>query len=177
MRVIDIVKELRNYLNLPADNNTLYKERIGLFLDLVKAELKPMSGLLSSIKEFKNQGLKLAIASSGAKEYINLVIDRFEIRPYFDVVITGDDVSKGKPDPETYNITCKKLQSLPENCIVLEDAEKGVRSAKAAGCLCVGIVNTNTPIQDLHEADVVVNNLTESVKYVKTLMISYHKSI
>jgi len=161
MRVVDIVKELAAYLKLDTNPKDLYKKRIDIFLRIVEKELQVMPGLLSSLKLFKENNYKLAVASSGAKKYIELVLEKFDIKHYFDVVITGDDVKVGKPNPETYLVACEKLKLLPSECLVLEDATKGIQSAKAAGCSCIAVENPNIPAQVYPDADVVIHSLSE----------------
>lgn len=161
MRVKDISKELIKELKLNVGIESFYKERIDIFLDLIKKRLDPMPGLVYSLKLLKKNKLKLAIASSGTKEYIGIVLKKFDIKDYFDIVVSGDDVKKGKPDPETYNVACGKLGIKPEECLVLEDATKGIESAKNAGCVCIAVKNPNTPAQDHSKADLVLDSLEE----------------
>lgn len=169
-RIHDIVGEIVDYLQLEVDREELYHQRIEVFLKIAEKELEPMPGLVASLKRFKKAGLKLAIASSGAKKYIHIVLQKFEIAQYFDVVITGDDVTKGKPHPETYLTAAKKLGLKPEACVVLEDATKGIESAKGAGCKCIAIKNPNVPPQDYSLADLVVDTLDNiSVSKLKKL--------
>jgi len=161
MRLIDVAKEVTEYLKLDINSDELYRKRIEAFLLLVEKELELMPGLLESLELFKKHHYKLAIASSGAKKYVELVLHKFHMKDYFDSVITGDDVTKGKPNPEAYLVTAKKLGIPPSECLVLEDATKGIQAAKAAGCLCIAIRNPNVPPQTYHDADAVVNSLHE----------------
>lgn len=158
-RVIDILKEILNYFNLEIDLELAYQERTEIFLKIVEENLQAMPGLETSLQLFKQNGYKVALASSGAKRYINLVLERFNISEYFDVIVSGDDVSIGKPHPETYLVAAKKLGILPEECLVLEDATKGVAAAKAAGCRCVAIINPYTLPQDHTQADLILPSL------------------
>jgi len=167
-RVIDICKEIIHTLDLDANLEEFYEKRIAIFLELVRNELKAMPGLVESLKLFKAGGFKIALASSGAKQYIKLVLDRFEIKDYFDVIVSGDDVNIGKPHPETYTVACKKLGFNPEECLVLEDAKNGIESAKVAGCKCVAIINPHTPSQDHSQADLILDSLNElSLEIIK----------
>lgn len=170
MRVIDIVSEIADYLELEASKDDLYKKRVELFLEIVKNELEPMPGLLESLKRFKDADYRLAIASSGATSYIDLVLSKFGIKDYFEAVVTGDDVKIGKPHPEAYLVAAQKLQLEPAECLVLEDATKGIQSAKAAGCKCIAIKNPNIPTQDFSDADLVVDSLKNiSVQTIQDL--------
>ncbi len=161
MRVSDILRVIVNYFNLNVDFNQLREERSQLFLDLVSSELKPMPGLIESLKFFKEGGFNIALASSGTRKYIKLVLKKFKIDNYFDVVVSGDDVNLGKPNPETYLVACSKLKIEPAKALVLEDATKGIAAAKSAGCICIGIRNPYTLRQDLSQADLVLNSLSE----------------
>jgi HAD superfamily hydrolase (TIGR01509 family) len=170
MRIIDILGKLIDYLQLKANKDDLYKKRTELFLEIVRNELEPMPGLLGSLKRFKAANYRLAVASSGANAYIDLVLNKFGIRDYFEVIVTGDDVKIGKPHPEAYLAAIKKLKLAPAECLVLEDATKGIQSAKAAGCKCIAIKNPNIPAQDFGKADLVVQDLNHiTLKIVRSL--------
>lgn len=88
---------------------------------------------------------KIAVASAAdrRKVEINLSVIGVEV-DFFDAVITGSDVVNKKPDPEIYLCAARAVGVPPEKCIVIEDAVSGVKSAKAAGCLCVGVSGTFT---------------------------------
>jgi HAD superfamily hydrolase (TIGR01509 family) len=161
MRVIDIVGELIEHLDLKESKDKLYRRRVEVFLDLVRSELEPMPGLRQSLSRLAGAGFKLAVASSGARRYVELVLERFEIADYFQAVVTGDDVTVGKPNPEAYLVASKKLGVSPSVCAVLEDAAKGIQSAKAAGCFCVAVRNPNIPPQDYSLADTVIDSLED----------------
>ena len=161
MRVADILKVVVDYFNLDLDFGKLRKQRSKIFLSLAAKELKVMPGLMQSLEFFKKNKLRIALASSGTKEYINLVLKKFKLAKYFDVIVSGDDVKFGKPDPETYLIACKKLQIMPKKIIVLEDASKGIEAAKTAGCICIAVKNPYTLKQNLAAADLIINSLTD----------------
>lgn len=161
MRVIDYIRDLVKIFDFKKNPEELYEEREKIWIEIAKEELGLMPGAMESLDFFKSRGFRIAIASSGSRDYISAVLEKFSLRKYFDVVVTGDDVKKGKPDPEPYLVTVEKLGLKPEECLVLEDAEKGVRSAKDAGCICIGIDNPDTPPQDLSKADLVMDSLEE----------------
>ena len=170
MRVKDILKEIVRYFNLKIDFEKLHQERSELLLKLVREKLKMMPGLVNSLKRIKGGGLKIALASSGAWWYINLVLEKFKVADYFDVIVSGDDVKRGKPDPETYLIAVKKLGIRPSQAVVLEDATNGIAAAKAAGCFCIAIKNPYTPKQDLSRADLALDSLADlSLKHLQSI--------
>jgi beta-phosphoglucomutase-like phosphatase (HAD superfamily) len=160
-KIIDNIQTVMNYFKLNESKNILFEKRIDIFLKLAEKDLQTMSGLLFSLKLFKKNNYKLAIATSGTKRYIDLVLRKFNIKKFFEVIVTEDDVKSGKPDPEPYLVTAKKLSLRPQECLVLEDAANGVKSAKTAGCACIAIRNKNSFVQDLSKADLVLDSLGE----------------
>lgn len=159
MRISDILKMIVDRFDLKVSMGKLRKERSAIFLKLVREKLKSMPGLLNSLELIKKKDFKIAIASSGTREYINTVIAKFKISSYFDLIVSGDDVKKGKPDPETYIVTSKKMGLDPGEIVVLEDATNGIAAAKSAGCWCIAIKNPYTPYQDLSKADLFIDSL------------------
>ena len=79
---------------------------------------------------------------------------------WFDAVITGEDVTRKKPDPQIYLVTAEKLGVAPAHCVVFEDAPAGVAAAKAAGMLCVA-VTSSVDRDKLSDADLIVDSLAE----------------
>lgn len=100
-----------------------------LFFDL----LKPNETLISFIKTFKKAGGKTAIASTARKENLIKVLEYLQINDIFDLILSGKDVSKGKPDPEIYNKVLRMLGINASNALVFEDSEVGIKAAQAAG--------------------------------------------
>ncbi len=161
MRVIDVLKVYKDVLNMKVDIGEFVKSRNDHFMDLIIEDLKAMPGLQKSLDLFRKNDLKIGLASSAVKEYISLVLEKLDIKSYFDVIVSGDDVTKGKPAPEIYLKAAKKLGTRPEECLVLEDGEKGIISAKEAGCRCIAVHNPNNPPQDQSRADMIVSSLAE----------------
>lgn len=170
MRVIDILKKIIEVFKLDVDLSVLYKNREKIFLELAQKELELMPGLVASLDFFQKNGFKIAMSTSANKDYLNLVLNKFKLKKYFEAIVTGDDVKSGKPDPEIYLATARKLGLKPADCLVLEDATAGIASAKAAGCKCIAIINNYTPPQDLSKADLVLNSLFDiNLKIVNSL--------
>ncbi len=159
-RLIDFLAELVKVLDLKESVEALNHKRSRIFLKLVEDELEPLPGALYSL-ELLNNNFKTGLASSGTRKYLDMVMDKFDMRQYFQVVVSGDEVEYGKPHPEVYLTACRKLGLNRNECLVFEDATHGIRSAKEAGCKCIGVKNPNTPPQDLSEADMVLNSLED----------------
>ena len=83
----------------------------------------------------KQQPISLGSASKNART----ILERVDLKKYFDAIVDGNDVSKAKPDPEVFLIAAKLLDMKPENCIVFEDSVAGVEAANTANMISIGI--------------------------------------
>lgn len=167
LRMRNIANGLIDYFKLDADPKAIDDEREDVFFGLISKNLKPSKGLIGLLEMLKERGMKLALATSGVREYAELVLDKLKLDGTFNAVVTGDDVKNGKPDPECFLKAADKLEVEPKDCIVIEDAEKGVQAAKAAGMKAIGYQNLSHPYkQDLKKADLVVRSLTDITENV-----------
>ncbi len=112
-----------------------------LYQELIADNLKIYPGVIRLIE---NLCLKytLALTTSSTFEEVQTVVNQLEIENCFKVIISSNDVKRGKPDPEPYLLTAEKLGVSSENCAVIEDSENGIRSAIAAGMKCIALPNT-----------------------------------
>lgn len=119
-------------------------------------ELKMMPGFIDLLDYVNERSMLVAIASSSPMELIELVVDKLEIREYFNLLVSGDSVNKGKPYPDIYIRTAALLQVTPANCVVIEDSNNGAQAAKSANMTCIGYQNPSSGNQDLSICDLVV---------------------
>jgi HAD superfamily hydrolase (TIGR01509 family) len=103
-----------------------------------------MPGAAALVAEVAAAGVRYALVSSSQRRFVDAVLSRTGLR--FPVVVCGNDVSRGKPDPEPYLLAARRLGVEPSRCIVLEDSITGVTAAEAAGCFVVA-VPTLAPIE------------------------------
>ncbi|MGC9320268.1 MAG: HAD family hydrolase [Armatimonadota bacterium] len=138
------------------------RRRRNFFKLLEKETLPAMPGVMEIVQAARVAAdVRIAIATSGNKDKQFPVIEGTGLKlEWFDAVITGDDVTKKKPDPQIYLITAETLGVPPERCVVLEDAPSGVGAAKAAGMVCVA-VTSSVSAESLQEADLVVDSLAQ----------------
>lgn len=127
---------------------SMQKERD--YQERFKPHLKLIAGLEDFLKKAKEQNIKMAIASAAIPFNIDFVLDNLNIRHYFDAVISADDVETSKPHPETFLKAAEALGAKPEDCIVFEDAPKGVEAARNAGMKCV-VLTTAHEAEDFEE--------------------------
>ena len=111
------------------------------------------------VTRLKDAAYKLGIVSGANRARLSaLGINDFLAK--FDVIVTGEDVNKGKPDPEPFLIAAHKLGLLPKECAVVENAPYGIASAKGAGMFCVAVCSTLNASY-LVQADRVVENISK----------------
>ncbi|MBR6187212.1 MAG: HAD-IA family hydrolase, partial [Clostridia bacterium] len=101
-------------------------------------ELGPESilpGALETVKSLRDMGVKTAVASSS--ENANGILRQFKIRTYFDAIVDGGDIERGKPDPEAFLLAARRLSTPIRECLVIENSEAGMTAAKDAGMRAV----------------------------------------
>lgn len=101
--------------------------------------LQPNTKLIELVRIFHQSGGKTAIASTARTENLLNVVAYLGLEPFFDVIQSGNDVSRGKPNPEIYLQTMKKLNVQPTNTLIFEDTEIGIEAAHASGAQCIKI--------------------------------------
>jgi HAD superfamily hydrolase (TIGR01509 family) len=145
------------YLSLIEQKETYFRQ-----IALESANLVP--GVLNWFSEAKTAGLWQVVASSASMMNINWIIDGFQLRSYFDHLISGSELP-AKPEPDVFLITARMLDLPPENCVVVEDSSAGVLAAKRAGMTCIGVTTSLCP-DELSGADVVLNDFTSPIANV-----------
>jgi beta-phosphoglucomutase len=130
------------------------------FRRLIKGNVKALPGVSKLLLALDQAGFWQALVSSTPMENIGLIIGELDIRHYFQQIISGYDVTEGKPSPQGYLLAARRLGVKPENCMVIEDAVAGVKAAKNGAMKCIAVTNTH-PAQSLAEADLVVSSLNE----------------
>lgn len=139
----------------------ILKERNQVFFKLVKKKLKLMPGARDFLNMEKHH-FKSALVTSSKKDYVNLVFDITGIKKYFDVIITGETVVYGKPDPECYLEAAKSLAVSPEECVVVEDAPSGILAGKNAGMKVIAVPSyyvKDSP--EIKKANLILDSLEE----------------
>jgi beta-phosphoglucomutase len=128
------------------------------FREHIVNNLKPFPGVIALLKLLKEQGIKSAVGSSGALESIQTILSGLKIEDYFQTVVYGLEVAKGKPFPDIFQKAAQKLGVDCSRCIVIEDAIVGVQAARRAAMHCIAVTNTHHA-EALKEADLVVDSL------------------
>lgn len=137
------------------------REKEASFRLKIREKLRPLPGVVALIQALAQKGFRMAIASSAPRENIELIMSALGIRRFFQAVISDQDVTKGKPEPQGFLLAAEKLGTNQENCIVIEDAIAGVTAARRAGMHCLAVTGSH-PRESLKEADLVVDSLEEA---------------
>ena len=148
--------------------NEAAAKKQGYFLEFLKTEgIKVYSSTINFIKVLRKNNYRVAVISS-SKNCL-FILEKTNLVNLFDVIITGNDIKRGKPNPDVFLLAAEKLNLNPKNCIVFEDAVLGVEAAKNAKMKVVGIDRYHKP-ERLKEADLIINDLKEiSLPKIKEL--------
>jgi beta-phosphoglucomutase len=128
---------------------------------IIEARFPAMSGAVELLHVLHAAGFRLALGSSGPPENVAVALDGLGTRDLFEAVVTGEDVVRGKPDPEVFLTAARRLGVPPANCAVVEDASAGVEAANAAGMTSIGLLSDGRNPDDVAAAGLVVRSLTE----------------
>jgi beta-phosphoglucomutase family hydrolase len=150
------IKELHG-INQSVDD--LSKMQLDAIMEYLKgSDEKPIPGIKELLTYLKKNHIRIGLASSSPLELIERILEMFEIRNYFHVVMSGQNVPNGKPAPDIFQNVAQKLKVNPEDSVVIEDSKNGVIAAKAAGMKCIGYKNPGSGNQDISAADLVIDN-------------------
>jgi HAD superfamily hydrolase (TIGR01509 family) len=146
----------------PGYDRAASHERRVIFRDGLNAQL----GLLPGISEWLDQapalGLRLAIASSSPRAWVQGLLARTGYRDQFEVIACGDEVARPKPDPAVYRLALDRLGLPGSNAIAVEDAAHGVAAARAADLSCVAIPAAHADVSRFGAADLVLRSAAET---------------
>ncbi len=116
-----------------------------IYRSLIRSSLGAhvVRGLPALLDRLRAAGLRMAVATSGPIENVDMVLDGLDLRSHFRTIVTGADVEHGKPHPEAFLEAARRLSLPPETCVVFEDSPSGVKAALRAGCRCVALTTTH----------------------------------
>jgi beta-phosphoglucomutase len=117
-------------------------------MQLIHAHCKPEFQKEYALARLKEQGFKLAVASNSIRNTVEVMMDKAALTPYFDVMMSNQDVSRGKPDPEIYLKTMALLGVPAASCLIVEDNENGIKAATAAGAQVMVVKGVDEVVYD-----------------------------
>jgi HAD superfamily hydrolase (TIGR01509 family) len=121
---------------------------------------------ITELLEALQRKTKIALATMSGKKVIDKLLQKKRLTAYFDVVVSADDVTYPKPDPEVFLMAAKKMGVSPKDCVVIEDSVFGVRAAKAANIKCIAVPSGayNTNELEHEQPDLMISSLREQEK-------------
>lgn len=155
----------------------LHRRKTELFKVLVaEGRVEPRPGVDRLLDELTGAGVRVAVATTGSRDWVAPLLDSHFGAGRFDVVVTGDDVVERKPDPSAFTIALERLgldadghHGQAGGVVAVEDSRNGVVAATGAGLVCVAVVNDYTKAQDLSEAVLVLDGFGSPTRPAKVL--------
>ena len=139
----------------------LGEEKEAIYREVYAPEIRPVRGLVELLEELRRRGIRCAVGSSGCRENVDFVHSNCGITDYFSCIVSGDRVTRCKPDPEIYLLAAEGLHLPSAECLVFEDARVGITAARRAGAGRIVALATTLPRHTLAtqtEADVVIDD-------------------
>ncbi|MGC1306698.1 MAG: HAD family phosphatase [Phormidesmis sp.] len=128
----------------PEEGEAFSAEKEASFRKLAKGNLTPLTGLLDLLARLKAQGLAVAVVTNAPPENAAFMLNELGLSEEFALVVIGDELPRGKPDPLPYQTALDKLGVKADDAIAFEDSTAGIRSATGAGILTIGVTTTHS---------------------------------
>ncbi len=151
---------LEEHLGERVDRIALHDRRMLRELQLLESEVV-LPGVRRLISDAQSAGLGLAVASSSERTWVEGLLKQHDLIEPFDAIVCAEDVAHTKPLPDLFLKVLERLEVRPNEAIVFEDSQHGVKAAKSAGIFCVAVPNKVTRCLAFAEADLVISSLAD----------------
>lgn len=156
-----IIPDLLGWTHDPREIRRLSLRKEALYREVIREQgIAALTGAGEWLERLRAAAVPCAIASSTHRENIVCTLGIIGLEKYFATIISSEDVSHGKPDPEVFLLAAQKLSMKPGSCVVFEDAHVGIEAARRAGMKVVGVATTH-PADSLTGVDRIVRRLDE----------------
>jgi beta-phosphoglucomutase family hydrolase len=149
---------VRNAIGITGEEDVkrILREKFDYFVDYTNENpIQPVYAAESFLKSLAQYQIRVALATSSRSEKVQMVLTQLNFLQYFEIIVTGNEVTNGKPAPDIFLLAAARLGLQPEECLVIEDGPIGVAAAKSANMKCVAITETHRADQ-LTAADLVI---------------------
>jgi HAD superfamily hydrolase (TIGR01509 family) len=150
---------------LKATVEELLAETDEIFPEILKARLAPMPGLVELLAALEKKAIPKGIATSSRRSFVERVLGTFGYEPRFSPILTSEDITHGKPDPEIYLKAAERLGIAPAEMVVLEDSQNGCRAAVAAGAITVAVPGEHSRRHDFSGVTLLADTLCDQRIY------------
>ena len=156
-----IIPEILAWTDEPQEIERYSLRKEELYREIIAREgIEPLPGVKSLLQMLNEHGVPCAVGSSTHRKNIEVIFDAIGLRPYFQAVITAEDVSRGKPDPEVFLKSASRIGIPAHHCVVFEDAHVGIEAGLAAGARVIAVATTH-PLAELSQANLAVDGLEQ----------------
>ena len=157
----EIIPDILKWATDPDEVERLAFAKEECYREQLRADrIQPMAGVVSWLEALRTAGIPCAVGSSTPRANIDCAMSMWEWDGYFVDIVSAEDVSRGKPDPEVFVLAAQRLGLAPERTVVFEDSTMGVEAARAAGARIVAVAGTH-PATKFSDVDRVVHQLDE----------------
>lgn len=137
-------------------------EKEDMYQKLYAREMKAHTGLIDFLEYLRTHKYKIALGTSAPPRNVDFTLDNLKLRQFFDVIVDGSQVERGKPDPQVYLLCAMKLGFEPKECVVFEDSLAGLESGQRAGCKIVGVATSHRAVELTVKTDLIIHDFTEA---------------
>ena len=141
------------------------KESRDIFTPLLDTQLAPMPGLIALLDAIESADIPKAIATSSSRRFAEEVLGRFDLIERFAFLLSAEDVHRGKPDPEIYQLAASRLGISTTAMLVLEDSQTGLTAAVASGACAVAVPGIHSARHDFSQATWIASGLSDPKIY------------
>lgn len=153
---------------------SIHRRKQALYRESLQRNLPAMDGAVQLIDGLVEAGLVLAVGSSAPPANVEMTLERLDRRQAFSAIVTGSDVTRGKPDPRVFLLAAQRMGLEPSHCAVIEDAPVGIAAAVTGGMTAIALLGT-APADRFARAHLVVNSLQQlSPKRIVDLIQAQH---
>ncbi|MCM3758316.1 HAD family hydrolase [Sporosarcina aquimarina] len=147
-------------LDVPMDR-TVFHNQVNSRFEKIREQLALRDGFLETVKELKERGILLAVASSSKRNWIEGFLTQHGLLEYFPIIVSADDVDEVKPNPAIYEVALERLGVTPDEAIAVEDSYNGSIAAISAGVHCLIIPNDVTRSLSFHEKGQLIESFSD----------------
>ncbi len=157
-----IIPEILDWTHDPAEIDRLALRKERLYQKIIKKDgIEPLLGVRGLLESAKAAGIPCAVGSSTPRENITLALKMLDFDYFFNEIVSAEDVTEGKPDPEVFVKAAALIHRRPRECVVFEDSFAGLQAARSGGMKSVAVATTNPLVSLRDKADIAVENLRD----------------
>lgn len=152
-----------DHCNLSDSISQLSDECHDIFFELMPSQIQKMPGLDTLLEHIESAGLPKAVATSSTTQLAKAALGTFDLVERFEFILTGDDVTNGKPHPEVYSTAAEKLKITPQEMLAIEDSVVGSKAAAASGAYTIAIPEDHSAGGDFSHAHQILDRLDSPI--------------